>query len=254
MDPRYVVVLGTSSSGTTVPVALTLDQGKALEVTSPNWFVDDAGAGLQNASEAQAYLVNVLEPFFLFVSNKPPGLLTASMMYSQGASSGDLVGLTGQDTTVDGVSGNDNGTAAGDGSSILVFSQEYAWNGAAYDRVRVANVFHTAFVTGAGTTAVWTPTAGTSFRLMGYSIDIAGTAAATSVQHVELLDGATVIKNHCATVLQTFAATTALTGANISVDLGQGQLSAAANNVLNVNLSEAMASGGVAINVWGTEE
>ncbi len=131
-----------------------------------------------------------------------------------------------------------------------VVAQLYGYNGASFDRVRVANVYNTVVATAAGSTTVWTPAAGKKFRLMGYTISIAGTASATGVQVIKLEDGATVIKNHLATV----DITTPVGDSQIGADLGQGQLSAVANNVLNINLSEAMATGGVAVNVWGTEE
>ena len=254
MDPRYTVILGTSASGSTVPVAFTVDPGKVLLVTSPNWFVNDAGSGLQLHSEAQSYLVNVLEPFFNFTSSDPTGLLTASLAYAQGFNSGDMIALDGADTTVDSFAGASGGLGNGDGPSLMVLAQNYAWNGASYDRVRIANIFHTVIATALGSTPVWTPTAGKSFRLMGYTIDVAGTMAATGVNTIKLEDGATVIKNHLANCIQTPTASISGGADHIQANLGQGQLSAAAGNVLNVNLSVAMATGGVAVNVWGCEE
>lgn len=133
--------------------------------------------------------------------------------------------------------------------NLLSIAQLFGWDGAAFDRMRLANIFHTVVATALGSTAVWTPTAGKKFRLMGYTISVSGTLAAAGTQTIELLDSATVIKNHLATLQ-----TTVTGDSQMGADLGQGQLSAAANNVLNVNLSTVMASGGVAVNVWGTEE
>lgn len=130
----------------------------------------------------------------------------------------------------------------------------YGYNGSTFDRVRVANIFHTVVATAAGNTAVWTPTAGKKFRLMGYTISAAGTLAATGVNTLQLRDGGTVIKTHLANMIQTPTVSISGGDTQIGADLGQGQLSATANNVLNVNLSTAMATGGVAVNVWGTEE
>jgi hypothetical protein len=254
MDPRAVVILGSTNGDGGKVAPFSVDSFGFLQVSSPGLVTYDSGTGLLHGAEVQALMVDILQPFFVFQTSAPPALLTASAGFTQGWGSGDLISMSGVDSTVDGWTGSDIGAASGDGSSVLTLDQLYAWNGAAYDRVRIANVFHTALITASGTHAVWTPTAGTSFRLMGYSINVAGTAAATGVQTIELLDGATVIKNHLATVLQTFAATTALATTVIDTDLGQGQLSAAANNVLNINLSESMATGGVSINVWGTEE
>ena len=135
-----------------------------------------------------------------------------------------------------------------------VAAQLYGWNGASFDRVRLANVSKTVIATGSGPTAVWTPAAGKRFRLLGYTIDVAGTVAATGVQTIELLDDATTFKNHLAEVIETTTVSISNSTTNVGADLGQGYLSAAVNNVLNINLSTTMVTGGVAINVWGTEE
>jgi hypothetical protein len=135
-----------------------------------------------------------------------------------------------------------------------VIAQLFGWNGASFDRIRIANVFKTVVATEAGATALWTPAAGKSFRLMGYTISVAGTLAATGVQTLQLLDGATAIKNHLANVIETTTVSISGGDTQIGADLGQGELSAAANNVLSINLGSAMATGGVAVNAWGTEE
>lgn len=126
------------------------------------------------------------------------------------------------------------------------------FNGSTFDRVRVASVFKTVIATALGLTTVWTPAAGKSFRLMGYTISVAGTLAATGVELIKLVDNivGNVISQHQATV----TITTPTGDTQIGADLGQGFLSAAVNNVLKVNLGTAMATGGVAVNVWGTEE
>jgi len=127
-----------------------------------------------------------------------------------------------------------------------------AFNGATFDRVRVANVFKTVLATALGLTTVWTPTAGKSFRLMGYTISVAGTLAATGVELIKLVDNVVgnLISQHQATV----TITTPTGDTQIGASLNNGFLSAAANNVLKVNLSAAMLTGGVVVNVWGTEE
>lgn len=135
-----------------------------------------------------------------------------------------------------------------------VAAQLYGWNGASFDRVRLANVSQTVVATAAGPTAVWTPTAGKKFRLLGYTIDVAGTMAATGVQAIQLQDDATTFKNHLAEVIETTTVSISNSTTNIGADLGQGYLSTAADNVLNIVLGTAMVTGGVAINVWGTEE
>jgi hypothetical protein len=135
-----------------------------------------------------------------------------------------------------------------------VAAQLYGWNGASFDRVRLANISYTVIATASGATAVWTPAAGKRFRLLGYTIDVAGTLAATGVQTIELQDNATTFKNHLGHVIETTTASISGGADHMGADLGQGYLSTAVNNVLNINLSTTMATGGVAINVWGTEE
>lgn len=130
----------------------------------------------------------------------------------------------------------------------------YGYNGTTFDRIRVAVVSKTVIATTIGSTAVWVPTAGKRFRLMGYTIDVAGSLAATGVQTIKLEDAAVVFKNHLANLIQTPSATISGGADHMGADLGQGYLSAAINQTLNINLSVAMGSGGVAINVWGTEE
>ena len=89
----------------------------------------------------------------------------------------------------------------------------------------------------AGANAVWTPAAGKKFRLMGFHLSFSGTANA------KWQDGATDI-----TGLYYGVANTAING---GLPEANGYLSAAADNALNLNLSAAVAVGGL---VWGTEE
>lgn len=134
--------------------------------------------------------------------------------------------------------------------SEVSFNMVYS-GGASWNRTRGANVFKTVIASASGSTAVWTPTAGKSFNLMGYTLSASGTTGSAGTTTVQLTDGATVIKNH----LISFASGTAVGDTQIGVSLGSlGQLSAAVNNVLNINLSGPITSGGVAVNVWGTEE
>jgi hypothetical protein len=130
----------------------------------------------------------------------------------------------------------------------------YGFNGASWDRVRVANVFKTQTSNTAAAATVWTPAAGKKFRLMGYEISIAGTLAATGIQAITLLDGATTIKNHITALIQTTTASIALITPVFDSDMGQGYLSAAANNVLTMTMTNNLATGNCSINAWGTEE
>lgn len=112
-----------------------------------------------------------------------------------------------------------------------------------------------------GTTqqALWTPATGKRFRLLKYMIEVAANAAATGGATIacQFYDGATQLplsRNF-------YAPTTAVTtnpGCAFTtgiVDLGGiGIPSSAENNVLNVNLSVALATGTCVFHAWGIEE
>lgn len=129
-----------------------------------------------------------------------------------------------------------------------------------FDMERTPGIFQSVQATAAGNTALWTPTAGTKFRLMRYLVTVTGDAeaAALGAVTVSLFDGAAgaIGQDHdffvpaTGTSLQVF-------GSQYTsgwVDLGNGILSAAANNVLNVNLSAALTAGNVRVICCGTEE
>jgi hypothetical protein len=127
----------------------------------------------------------------------------------------------------------------------------YSFNGATWDRTRGANVFKSVVVSAAGDTTIWTPAAGKKVRLMGLSISASGTAAALVANLLKIQDAAAGPN-----LWQGFiAVATTVTGdTQIYVDFGQGQLLSAINHVLNANLATAFATGGAAVNAWGTEE
>jgi hypothetical protein len=155
---------------------------------------------------------------------------------------------SGSGTPVGSAEANSDANAATT-EGIVTLAYNYGFNGATWDRIRIANVFNTVVATALGPTPVWTPGAGNFFRLMGYTISVSGTIAATGPVRIELLDVALIWFNHFATV----ASVTDTGDTQIGADLGQGRLSALAGDVLNVNLSVAFLTGGVAVNVWGTQ-
>jgi hypothetical protein len=132
---------------------------------------------------------------------------------------------------------------------LVTDSFGYGFNGVTWDRLRAANVFKNVVATAVGDTVVWTPAAGKKIRLMGYAISVCGTLAVLGVQVIQLRDAATVIARHAAAV-----GATVLGDSQFGTLLDNGLSFALADNVLNINLGTAMASGGVYVNAWGTEE
>jgi hypothetical protein len=124
------------------------------------------------------------------------------------------------------------------------------------------NVFKTIQANAAGNTALWTPTTGKKLRLMRLFIVVPTncTLAARGIETISFQDSSTDMKLTFDVWLgQTApveAAGTPPYPAFTSgwIDLGNGVLSAAANNVLNVNLGTVLASGNVRITACGTEE
>lgn len=126
-----------------------------------------------------------------------------------------------------------------------------------WDRLRTPTTFKTATATASGDTALWTPTASKKFRLMRYSIqatpDVA--TAAGGVVDATLRDSTTDLNTAFSFYAPAASAPTTTPDAGTGwVDLGNGKLSAAANNVLNINLSTALTAGKVRVVACGTEE
>jgi hypothetical protein len=99
-----------------------------------------------------------------------------------------------------------------------------------------------------GSTALWTPTAGKRFRLMGGTIIVPSTSTSAANVVSSLLDSATGFMNVAA-----IGTTTGGIAYNLSLP-ANGYLSSAVGNVLNLNNSAAYTAGGITISVWGTEE
>jgi hypothetical protein len=123
------------------------------------------------------------------------------------------------------------------------------------------NKINTVQASAAGDTAVWTPAGGKRFRLMAFKLDIPAncTLAARGIETIKLRDGTTdlglttdVWLGQTAPVETASSALPSFTTGWIT--LGDGIWSAAANNVLNVNLGTALATGNVRVTCVGTEE
>jgi hypothetical protein len=118
--------------------------------------------------------------------------------------------------------------------------------------------FHQGTASASGSTVLWTPQAGKRFRLMRYMITVPSNCAAAAQADlvIALLDGAGAFGQIHVVSIPSAAVLTAAPPLYVSpwVDLGNGVISAAANNVLNINLSFALTAGQVNVIVAGTEE
>ena len=182
----------------------------------------------------------------------------------QGAGSGSAslvwtVGIVGNGTASDGINNAATGGPIafnGSSDSALVVASE-VFNGGTWDRKRTPNVFKSLLTPSAGDNALWTPTSGKKFRLMAWRVEVTAfaSAAAGSNLVVVLNDAGTDLKQWGQVWLPAASATTPYGAYSTPwVTLGNGILSAAANNVLNANLSVALTGGNVLIAAIGTEE
>lgn len=133
----------------------------------------------------------------------------------------------------------------------------YAGFGLGWSRVRVPNIFKTITATASGDTAVWTPTSSRKFRVMRYQIEVTSDAATSGGADIDIVlrDATTAIGAGVSVYVPAVAGTAFGNGYSSSWrDLGNGYVSTTANNVLNVNLSAALSSGKVRVNVAGVEE
>lgn len=126
-----------------------------------------------------------------------------------------------------------------------------------WDRERTPTTFKTATATASGNTALWTPTSSKKFRLMRLLIEITGEAATSGGASIDvtLQDATSPIGIGFSVFVPGTGVTTTESAVNSGwIDLGNGFLSAAANNVLNINLSAALTAGKVRVTACGTEE
>jgi hypothetical protein len=127
-----------------------------------------------------------------------------------------------------------------------------------WSKMRAPTVFKTVQATASGNTAVWTPGSGNKFRLLKVFVEVTDNASLASgaVLTISFQDATTGMPIAFDVFVPTTAVTTVIgDGLEQELDLGGfGILSAAANNVLNVNLSAALASGNVRVIAMGTEE
>jgi hypothetical protein len=124
--------------------------------------------------------------------------------------------------------------------TTLVFGAlAHLWNGATWDRQRKATTFKVVdLAAGTTETTIWTPASGKKFRLMGLQLRIGSTAAKLTFR--DGTGGTTIL-------VMDLPANTFLQ----PMPLGQGILSATADNVLTVTRSASTLLVGT---VWGCEE
>lgn len=163
-----------------------------------------------------------------------------------------LVSPTGSGTAPATPADGDNPATAEMGALQMV------WNPAegGWDRLRTPTTWNVVEeIQAANQTTIWNPGA-KSFRMLGGLVFISGSSARAvgSQTGIQLQDGGvTFWAIH--PMIPGGAGTTM--GLDVSVPIsfpGNGYLSTAPGNLLSVNLGAAFTSGGVTVNVWGTQE
>lgn len=129
---------------------------------------------------------------------------------------------------------------------------------AGWSRARMPTVFKQVSSAATGSTAIWTPGTGNKFRLLGYRIQVTALAKAAAAADlvIKLLDSALDLGQAVMCTIQTTASASGGVFLDTGwVSLGEfGILSAAVNQVLNLNLSFALTGGLVNVTTQGTEE
>ena len=117
--------------------------------------------------------------------------------------------------------------------------------------------FNTVQATHIGNTPIWSPASGKKFRLLKYQIESTMNVSQVNqgVLTISFQDGTNPISLAHDVYVPSTARVVNISYSSGWIDLGgTGFLSVAANNVLSVNLSEALTAGNFRINVAGTEE
>lgn len=131
------------------------------------------------------------------------------------------------------------------------------YTGAAYVQHRVPVVFRSVSATASGDTAVWTPTSGKRFQVVRAHLWLTADAscADAGIITVTLRDNTTSTGIAVPVYVPSVPDPAGAGWTSGPIDLGgYGYRSAAVNQVLNVHLSAALASGAVGVTVTGVEE
>ena len=255
---RYVVVHLTSISGTLTAQG---SNNNSNWVSLPTFWVDAnsfSGAAAASLSLAnKLYAIPLTTRYFRLNQTgiggttagvaefySVPPALPAQYVYIGGPSQLDIEATS----------------LSGDGATVFqgsVSAFNGLYNGSTWDRQRGPAIFKTATATASGDTALWTPTSGKKFRLMRFKIEATADAATSGGASIDVVLRDSTTATAAAMSFYAPATSVTTTPGRISsgwVDLGNGLLSAAANNVLNINLSAALTSGKVRVVCCGTEE
>lgn len=160
---------------------------------------------------------------------------------------------------------NVNGNLRSGPGAVTIMLAGAGGSGGPFYFQRTPNIFKTTQVaaTTSGNSAVWTPTSGKKFRLMRFQIQgVNLVATAATVLTISFQDNTTGMTIGTYDVLLPASATaTGLLVGGVQfdsgwIDLGNGFISAAANNVLNLNIGATItgATGSFRVNCCGTEE
>ena len=140
------------------------------------------------------------------------------------------------------------GANSGGGLETRTATALYNWATTIFEYQRTPTTFKLASASAINDTALWTPSGGKKFRILGFTWTLPNTATTAAGTVITLRDAAADVFN-----VITIGTTTA--GQTASVVLpGNGYLSALADNVLNIHLSAALTVGVIAFSVYGTEE
>lgn len=240
--------------------------GLQMSPDNTNWYsppnmdyVNQSGAWVTNFSAATVTGVSVLAfqvPVFgrymrLAAAGTTTGTHTMQVVLSNTA----FQSFT-QATLIKGTTNTSDALTSTAALSVVATMLGYVGNNA-WDRLRVPNKINWGQAVSSGNTAVWTPASGKKFRLMRYKISIPGhsTTSVAGTQTLSFQDGAGGATNIVETMYVPSTASNWFGSWSTGwIDLGNGFISTAANNALNINLNKTMLTGSVDVQVVGTEE
>lgn len=264
-----VVLYGTYASGASVIQEYSADGGTVYAASPTQNFANiNAATSFAGYNTAGGGLVS--NSTSSFISLVPPGATHFRLRAAGFGASGTInvvltpclytgpIPMTYTNATLTTPNLNTTSdTVSGTGVAVTVGSEMYQYNGATWDRVRISNVNKTATATASGDTALWTPTSSKKFRVQAYSIQITADAATAGGADIDVIlrDSTTALPIAFSVFVPAVAGTAfGNTSGTGWCTIGNGILSALANNVLNINLSAALTSGKVRVIVTGTEE